>query len=57
MRKQCLTKIIRKLYHAEVLDELDIIECFEQPGGRRRIGEFTKTQMDHYTDLAAGIPT
>jgi len=26
----------------ELLDELDIIECFEQPERKRRIGEMTK---------------
>lgn len=30
----------------ELLDDLDIIECYEQPGHRRRIGEMTKKQMN-----------
>lgn len=41
----------------EVLDELDIIECFQQPGRRRRIGEITKKQMDLYRDLGMDVPT
>jgi transposase len=41
----------------EVLDELDIIECFEQPGRRRRIGEMTKKQMDLYKCLGMDVPT
>ncbi len=32
----------------ELLDELDIIECYEQPGSKRRISEMTKKQMDLY---------
>lgn len=29
----------------EVLDELDIIECFEVPGQKLQVGETTKRQM------------
>lgn len=32
----------------EVLDELDVIECFEQPGHRATIGEITKKQKSLY---------
>lgn len=35
----------------EVLDEHDMIECFEQPGRALRIGEVTKKQKALYTDL------
>jgi len=30
----------------EVLDELDIIECFEVPGQQLKVGETTKQQLD-----------
>ena len=36
----------------EILDELDVIECFEVPGQRLQVGEITKRQMDLYTKLA-----
>jgi transposase len=41
----------------ELLDELDIIECFEQPGRKRRIGEMTKKQVDLYACLGVDIPS
>jgi hypothetical protein len=41
----------------ELLDELDIIECFEQPGRKHRIGEMTKKQMDLYECLGVDIPS
>jgi transposase len=41
----------------ELLDELDIIECFDQPGHKRRIGEMTKKQMDLYESLGVDIPS
>ncbi|MEI3611131.1 transposase [Pseudogracilibacillus sp. SO30301A] len=41
----------------ELLDELDIIECYEQPGRKRRIGEITKKQMDLYGHLGVDVPS
>lgn len=35
----------------EVLDELDMIECFEQQGRTLRIGEVTKKQKALYFGL------
>ncbi len=35
----------------EVLDEFDIIECFEVPGQQLQVGETTKRQMDLYAKL------
>jgi len=40
----------------EVLDELDIIECFEVPGKKLQIGETTKRQLDLYTKLGIAPP-
>lgn len=41
----------------ELLDELDIIECFEQPGNKPRIGEITKKQMKLYECFGVDVPT
>ncbi len=41
----------------ELLDDLDVIECFEQPGRKPHIGEMTKKQMDLYTKLGIEVPT
>lgn len=41
----------------EVLDEFDIIECFESPGQRLQVGEITKRQKDLYIKLGATPPT
>jgi transposase len=40
----------------EVLDEFDIIECFEAPGQQLHVGETTKRQMDLYTKLGVTPP-
>ena len=39
-----------------VLDELDVIECFEIPGQRLQTGEITKKQIDLYTKLGVTPP-
>lgn len=41
----------------EVLDELDIIECFEVPGQRLQVGEITKRQEQLYTKLGVTPPS
>jgi transposase len=41
----------------ELLDELDVIERYEQPGCKHRIGEMTKKQMNLYKCLGVNIPT
>ena len=40
----------------EILDELDVIECFEMPGQRLQVGEITKRQMDLYAKLGVIPP-
>jgi len=40
----------------EVLDELDLIECFEVPGQKLQLGETTKHQMNLYTKLGVAQP-
>jgi hypothetical protein len=41
----------------ELLDELDVIECFEQPERDLRISEMTKKQSDLYRELGVEPPT
>lgn len=41
----------------EVLDEFDIIECFEVPGQQLQVGETTKRQMHLYAKLGVAPPT
>jgi molybdopterin converting factor small subunit len=41
----------------EVLDEFDIIECFEVPGQQLKVGETTKRQMNLYKQLGINPPT
>ena len=40
-----------------LLDELDIIEGFEQPGHRLQVGEITKCQVELYNKLGVTPPT
>jgi len=40
----------------EILDELDVIECFEVPGRQLQVGEVTKRQMDLYARLGVIPP-
>lgn len=40
----------------EILDEFDIIECFEVPGWQLQVGEITNRQMDLYTKLGVTPP-
>lgn len=41
----------------ELLDDLDVIECFEQPGSALRVGEVTKKQEGLYKSLRVNPPT
>lgn len=49
-------KLFRDYTLQEVLDELDIVECFEVPGQQLQIGEVTKRQMDLYAKLGVTAP-
>lgn len=40
----------------EILDELDVIECFEVPGKQLQVGEMTMRQMDLYDKLEVNPP-
>ena len=58
IRKEMSNQDLFKTYTMqELLDELDIIECFEQPGRKRRMGEMTKKQMNLYTCLGVEVPS
>ena len=49
IKKQMQDKNLFKQYTMqELLDEFDIIECFEQPGRELRVGEVTKRQIELY---------
>jgi hypothetical protein len=39
------------------LDKLDVIECFEEPGQRLRIGEFLEKQKAIYEALGVALPS
>jgi len=41
----------------ELLDELDVIESFEETGHRYRIGEITKKQIGLYQKMEVTIPS
>jgi len=52
IKKQMQDKNLFKKYTMyQLLDELDIIECFEQKGRKLRVGEMTKTQREIYNAL------
>jgi len=56
-RKMQAEKLFRQHTLQEVLDELDIIECFELPGQQLQIGETTRRQMYLYSKLGVTPPT
>ena len=41
----------------QVLDKLDVIECFENPGDKLRVGEVLSKQSQLYLDLGVSPPT
>ena len=49
-------KLFKDYTMQEVLDELDMIECFEVPGQKLQLGETTKHQMNLYTKLGVTPP-
>lgn len=40
-----------------LLDELDLVECFEAPGHGKMLGEMTKKQADLYQKLGIDPPS
>jgi transposase len=55
-RKMQENKLFKNHTLQEILDEFDIIECFEVPGQRLKVGETTKRQMDLYTTFGIMPP-
>jgi transposase len=50
-------KLFRQHTLQEILDELDIIECFEVPGQQLQVGETTRRQQELYAKLGVTPPT
>ncbi len=50
-------ELYKKYTMQELLDELDIIESFEQSGSNLRLGKMTKKQEDFYRKLGVEPPT
>jgi len=58
LKKQMQDNDLFKKYTMQgLLDELDVIECFHQPGSTIRIGEFTVKQKDLYEKMGVAPPT
>ena len=56
-RKMQEKKLFKKFTMQELLDELDVIECFEVPKQKLQIGETTKKQQELYSQLGVVPPT
>lgn len=57
IKRQMQEKDLFKNYTMqELFDELDVIECFEQPGRELRVGEITKRQAELYETLGVSGP-
>ena len=58
IKKQMQDKGLFKTYTLQgMLDKLDVIECFEQPGQKLRVGELLVKQRDLYIDLGVDPPS
>lgn len=58
IKKQMQVKGLLKDYTLpSLLDKLDVIECFEQPGRSLRVGEMLEKQTQLYQDLGVKPPT
>jgi len=58
IKKQMQVKDLLKDYTLScLLDKLDVIECFEQPGRSLRVGEVLEKQEQLYHDLGVVPPT
>ena len=49
--------LFRRYTMQELLDELDVIERFEQPGKKHHIGEVTGKQLELYRTLGVNPPS
>lgn len=58
IKKQMQDKDLFKKYTMhELLDEFDVIECYEQPGYNLRVSEITQKQVDLYKDMGVTPPS
>ena len=55
-KKMQENNLFKKHTMQEILDEFDVIECFEVPGQQLQVGEITKRQMDLYAKLGVATP-
>jgi hypothetical protein len=55
-RKMQEEELFKKYTLHELLDEFDLIECFESPGRRLQVGEITKRQEDLYSQMGIMPP-
>ena len=57
IKKQMQEKdIVKRFSIPGLLDKLDVIECFEQPGKVLRVGEMVEKQEQLYYDLGVSPP-
>lgn len=49
-------KLFKEFTMQEVLDKLDLIECFERPGSDLRMGEITQAQRNLYKNMGIEPP-
>jgi len=49
--------LFKRYTQQELLDEFDIIECFEYQGRELRVGEVTKRQTELYEAMDITSPT
>lgn len=56
-KMMCENDLFKNYTMQELLDEFDVIERFEQPGRRHRIGEMTKKQLSLYASLGVDVPS
>lgn len=58
IKKQMQVNDLFKSYTLQsALDKLDVIECFEQPGQKLRVGEILEKQKELYINLGIDPPT
>ena len=55
-RKMQINNLFKDYTLQEVLDDLDMIECFEVPGQKLQVGEVTKHQVDLFHKLGVTPP-
>jgi transposase len=55
-RKMQEEELFKKYTLHELLDEFDLIECFESPGRRLQVGEISKRQEDLYSQMGIMPP-